>query len=45
MTKRLIIDSLTHLIQKYDVDGFRFDLAELIEVQVLIDIDRARKAI
>ncbi len=45
MTKRLIIDSLTHLIQKYDVDGFRFDLAELIEVQVLKEIERALKAI
>ena len=27
MSKRLIIDSLIHLVQTYDVDGFRFDLS------------------
>jgi pullulanase len=45
MTKRLIIDSLSHLIRHYDVDGFRFDLAELIEVPVLKEIASALKAI
>lgn len=45
MSQRLIIDSLTHLIQHYDVDGFRFDLAELIEVHVLKKIASALKAI
>lgn len=30
MALRLIIDSLLHLVRTFDVDGFRFDLAELI---------------
>ncbi len=30
MMRKLILDSLVHWIQAYDVDGFRFDLAELI---------------
>jgi pullulanase/glycogen debranching enzyme len=45
MTKRLIIDSLIHLIEVYGVDGFRFDLAELIGVDVLRDIEVAVKQV
>ncbi len=44
MAKRLIIDSLLHWVRLFDVDGFRFDLAELIGVQVLKDIEVALKA-
>ena len=39
MGRRLIIDSLKHLVEAYDVDGFRFDLAELIGIEVLRDIE------
>ena len=39
MGRRLIIDSLKHLVETYDVDGFRFDLAELIGIEVLRDIE------
>jgi pullulanase len=35
----LIIDSLIHLVETYDVDGFRFDLAELIGIEVLREIE------
>lgn len=45
MTKRLIIDSLIHLVKVYDVDGFRFDLAELVGVDVLKDVEKALKAV
>ncbi len=45
MAKRLIIDSLIHLVETYDVDGFRFDLAELLTVEVLREIENALKAI
>lgn len=45
MGKRLIIDSLTHLVKTYDIDGFRFDLAELLGVEVLKEIESALKAI
>jgi pullulanase/glycogen debranching enzyme len=45
MAKRLIIDSCIHLIEAYGVDGFRFDLAELLGVDVLEDIERALKRV
>ena len=45
MAKRLIIDSCTHMIEAYGVDGFRFDLAELIGVEVLKEIESALKAV
>ncbi len=44
MTKRLIIDSLLHWLEFYQVDGFRFDLAELLGIDVLKDIETALKA-
>lgn len=43
MSKRLIIDSLLHLIEFYGVDGFRFDLAELIGLDTLHEIEAAVK--
>ncbi|MBT8419310.1 MAG: glycoside hydrolase family 1 [Gammaproteobacteria bacterium] len=45
MTRRLIIDSLTHFIECYDVDGFRFDLAHLIGIETLEAIESALKAV
>ncbi|MFZ2958643.1 MAG: alpha-amylase family glycosyl hydrolase [Candidatus Ozemobacteraceae bacterium] len=44
MARRLIIDSLEHWITEYHVDGFRFDLAELIDLGTLTIIeDRLKK--
>ena len=45
MATRLIIDSCIHLIEAYGVDGFRFDLAELLGVEVLREIEAALKRI
>ncbi len=45
MVRRLIIDSLTHLVEIYDVDGFRFDLAELLGIKTLKEIERELKRI
>ncbi|MFA5264586.1 MAG: glycoside hydrolase family 1, partial [Opitutaceae bacterium] len=45
MAKRLIIDSCMHMIETFGVDGFRFDLAELLGVDVMRDIERALKTI
>ena len=45
MGTRLIIDSLVHLVKTYDVDGFRFDLAELLGVDVLREVEAALKAV
>ncbi|MGJ8652478.1 MAG: alpha-amylase family glycosyl hydrolase [Opitutaceae bacterium] len=39
MGRHLIIESLKHLIETYDIDGFRFDLAELIGIEVLREIE------
>jgi pullulanase/glycogen debranching enzyme len=45
MTRRLILDSLKHWVRTFDVDGFRFDLAELIGIEVLREIEVELKAI
>nr|VFK58341.1 MAG: Pullulanase/glycogen debranching enzyme [Candidatus Kentron sp. TUN] len=45
MARRLIIDSLRHFIECYDVDGFRFDLAHLIGLDTLKEIESALKEI
>ena len=43
MTIRLITDSLLHFIEFYGVDGFRFDLAELIGLDSLHKIEATVK--
>lgn len=45
MVRRLICDSLVHMVTLYGVDGFRFDLAELIGREVLEEIETALKAV
>jgi pullulanase/glycogen debranching enzyme len=44
MARRLIIDSCLHLMEAFGVDGFRFDLAELIGLDVLREVETALKA-
>lgn len=39
MVQRLIIDSLTYFIKTYHVDGFRFDLAELLGQEFLYKLE------
>ena len=41
MASRLLVDSLVHWVRTYDVDGFRLDLAELIELECLDAIEQA----
>jgi pullulanase len=43
MARRLIIDSCLHFIETFGVDGFRFDLAELLGVGALREIEAALK--
>lgn len=43
MAKRLIIDSCLHYMEAFGVDGFRFDLAELLGADVLREIEVALK--
>lgn len=45
MATRLIIESCTHLIEAYGVDGFRFDLADLVGVPVLRQVEIALKRV
>jgi hypothetical protein len=45
MARRLIIDSCLHLIEAFGVDGFRFDLAELLGVEALREIEVALKRV
>ena len=45
MATRLICDSLIHFIEIYGVDGFRFDLAELIGLDVLRQIEATVKKV
>jgi pullulanase len=45
MARRLIIDSCIHLIEVYGIDGFRFDLAELLGLDVLREIEAALKRV
>ena len=42
---KMIIDSLKNMIELYDIDGFRFDLAELLGVGVLRRIEREIKKV
>jgi pullulanase len=45
MAKRLIIDSCAHWLELFGVDGFRFDLADLIGAPVLREIETALKRV
>ena len=45
MARRLIVDSLVYLIETFGVDGFRFDLAELLGLDVLWEIEDALKKV
>lgn len=45
MSRRLIIDSLMHLMKEYHVDGFRFDLAAMIDWDTIEDIVQSLRAI
>ena len=45
MVRRIIVESLKHFAQFYGVDGFRFDLADLVGKPVLQEIERELKAV
>jgi 1,4-alpha-glucan branching enzyme len=44
MARRLIVDSCIHMMDTFGVDGFRFDLAELLGTPALREIETALKA-
>ncbi|MFA6962375.1 MAG: alpha-amylase family glycosyl hydrolase [Opitutaceae bacterium] len=45
MVTRLIIDSCSHLVETYGIDGFRFDLADLVSAPVLKQVEVALKQV
>lgn len=45
MSRRLMADSLRHFIEAYDVDGFRFDLGELLGIDCLRYLEHAVKRV
>lgn len=45
MCTRMILDSLCHFIEVYNVDGFRFDLAELLGLEFLKKAEKTLKKI
>jgi pullulanase len=38
--RKMIIDSLLHLVNQYHFDGFRFDLGALHDTETMLEIDR-----
>ncbi len=45
MVRKLIVDSCIHWIKEYGVDGFRFDLMGLIDIDTIKEITKAAKNI
>lgn len=45
MMKRLVVDSTSHWVKNYKVDGFRFDLMGLMEASSVVDSYKACKKI
>lgn len=45
MTRRLVIDSCVHLVKTFGVDGFRFDLADLVGKETLVELEVALKRV
>lgn len=44
MMRRLIVDNIVYLMEEFNIDGFRFDLAELIDMETLMAVrDAARE--
>ncbi len=45
MARKLIIDSIKHLINEYHVDGFRFDLMGLLDIDTMNQIAKIAKSL
>lgn len=45
MVRKLITDSLIHFATMYQIDGFRFDLMGLMDIETMLHIERKLKAI
>ena len=45
MMRRLIVDNIIYWMTEFHVDGFRFDLAELVDLETLMQVRDAARAI
>jgi len=45
MMRRLIVDNILYWMQEFHVDGFRFDLAELVDMQTMLAVRDAARAV
>ena len=45
MMRKLIVDTIRYYMEEFHVDGFRLDLAELIDMQTMLDIRDTARAI
>jgi pullulanase len=45
MVRKLIIDSLIHFTKHFQIDGFRFDLMGLLDMDLMLEIEKRLKAI
>jgi pullulanase len=45
MVRRLIVDSLVHFVSEYKIDGFRFDLMGLLDIETMHLIEETLKKI
>ncbi len=44
-SRKLVLDSVLHLVRTFDVDGFRFDLGELLGIDLLREIETETRRI
>jgi len=45
MVRKLITDSLVHFVNNYQIDGFRFDLMGLMDIDTMLHIEKTLKKI
>ncbi len=45
MMRRLIVENIVFLMEEFNIDGFRFDLAELIDMETLLKVRDAAQAV
>jgi pullulanase len=45
MVRRLIVDSLVHFVKNYQIDGFRFDLMGLLDLDTMLLIEKTLRDI
>ena len=43
MVRKLIVDSLAHFTKEYAIDGFRFDLMGLMDIDTMLEIEKTLK--